>query len=141
MSEKEKTKDKINFGYVNIIHGSGAKEVPGFVPTRHELIHLVEHWAEVRIGTLLKGFESGMGTSDISRVSFAESRIWSIELLLGTEEVDRVIAQITSKYAEWVGKRDWEIFLHGEDMQREARVLEFRQGHTEPDNEEIDFII
>ena len=142
MSETEKTKDKINFGYVNIMHGSGAKEVPGFVPTRHELIHLVEHWVSVRIGKLLKCFQSeGIGSSDISEISFAEGRIWSIELLLGREEVDRVIAKIASEYEEWVGKRDWEIFFHGEDMQREARVLEFRQRHAEPENKEIDLII
>ncbi|MCH8055973.1 MAG: hypothetical protein IH857_07470 [Deltaproteobacteria bacterium] len=142
MSDTEKTKDKINFVYVNIIQCSGAKEVPGFVPTRHELVHLVEHWAGVRLGTIFKVFQTGViGSSDISQVSFAEERIRSIELLLGEEEVNRVIAQVASEYEEWVDKRDWEIFLHGEDIQREASVLEFRQRHTEVDNKEIDLII
>ncbi len=142
MSEKEKTADRLIFGYVDEVNGPGAMEVPGFVPTRHELIHLVEHWAEVRLSTIFKVFGTGViGSTDTCKVSFAEERIRSIELLLGEEEVNRVIAQVESEFGEKVDKRVWEIFLHGSKEQREAVALEFRLGHTELDNKEVDPII
>ena len=32
-------------GYVSEVNGKDAAEVAGFVPTRHELLELVKHWA------------------------------------------------------------------------------------------------
>ena len=142
MSKTEEIKDRLIFGYTEEINGSGAEEVPGFVPTRHELIQLVEHWAWVRLNTIFKVFQTAViGSTDMRKVSFAEERIRSIELLLGEEEVNRVIAQVESEFGEKVDKRVWEIFLHGSKEQREAVALEFRLGHTELDNKEIEPII
>ena len=33
-------------GYVDDVHGRGAKECPEYVPTRHELAKLAAHWYE-----------------------------------------------------------------------------------------------
>ncbi len=142
MSEIEKTADRLIFGYADEINGPGATEILGFVPTRHELIQLVEHWAGVRVGTIFKVFQTAViGSTDMRKVSFAEERIRSIELLLGEEEVNRVIEQVDSEFGKKVDKRVWEIFLHGSKEQREAVALEFRLGRAELDNKEIKPII
>jgi len=129
MSEKEKTADRLIIGYVDEVNGPGAMEVPGFVPTRHELIHLVEHWAEVRLSTIFKVFKTDViGSTDIRKVPYSEERIRSIELLLGEEEVNKIVARVEIEFGEKVDKRTWDIFLHGSKEQREAVAIEFRLG-------------
>ncbi len=95
MSEKEKTDDRLIFGYADEINGPGAMEVLGFVPTQHELIQLVEHWAWVRLNTIFMVFLTGViGSTDMRTASFAKERIRCIELLLSEEEVSKVVTRV-----------------------------------------------
>jgi len=37
-------------GFVEEVYGPGAREIPGFVPNRHELLLLAHHWEKKALG-------------------------------------------------------------------------------------------
>jgi len=101
-------------GYVEEVNGPGAVEIPGFVPTRHELIRLVKYWATVEIELDFDCFVyQCTGSSEIRRGPFASRRIARIAEALGEEEVAKAVREAHSEFAKGIDPRTWNIFLNG----------------------------
>ncbi len=109
-------------GCVDEVNGNGAAEVSGFVPTRHELLQLVEYWERVvlKIGFWQWFITGVVGSSDRRLREFALCRIDRIWNLLGKEEVKPAIDRVYAKFEKDVDPRLWNIFLHGDDAQWKA---------------------
>jgi hypothetical protein len=103
-------------GNVPEVNGFGAEEVRGFLPTRHELLVLVRHWADVAIWRNFNDWSNGTASSSgWRRIYFAWRRVERIRNLLGADAVDQVIAEEVNALYEQCGKScrpdDWETFL------------------------------
>ena len=101
-------------------YGDETKEVPGYTPTRCELIQIVKYWADKVLRNERFEFvtESWCPVSAEMKI-FARRRIESIRELLGKEAVkqaiDKACAELpVEKY--W----DWNVFLNGSDKQKKA---------------------
>jgi hypothetical protein len=108
-------------GYVDEVNGNDAAEVSGFVPTRHELLQLVEYWERVALETAWWWFTTGqVGSSEMRRRTFARCRVNRIWDLLGEEEVGQTIDRVHAEFGKAEDPRLWNIFLHGDDAQWKA---------------------
>ncbi len=106
------------------VNGEGAKEIPGFIPTREELSQLVKYWASVHLDKDWSFFCTGStGSSEILLDAFAGQRISRITSLLGDEDVDTAIAEVYAQFRERQGQKVWQIFRQGNQAQRD-RVLD-----------------
>jgi len=108
-------------GYVDEVNGNSAAEVSGFVPTRHELIQLVEYWERKALEIEWFWFVSGqVGSSDTRQQAFARCRINRIWDLLEKEEIQQAIDRVYAEVGKDVDPRLWDVFLHGDEAQRRA---------------------
>jgi hypothetical protein len=120
--------EKFVIGYVESVNGSGAEEVPGFVPTRHELIELVKYWYGRWLGNDYFYFLTGQtGSTENRENPFAARRIDRIQTVLGQETVDRAIAAVMAKFSEGIAPETWNIFLNGDQAQRQAVQERFHE--------------
>jgi hypothetical protein len=63
-------------GYVEEIHGEMGRPVPEFVPTRHELLTLAEHWRSEWLMIELWWLESGsVGSDELRQYEYAFDRM------------------------------------------------------------------
>jgi hypothetical protein len=108
-------------GYVDEVHGPGAREIPGYVPTRDELTLLVEHWAWMEVDrTFRHWFMLGEASSTDSRlIAFAASRINRVAKLVGDDFVNKIVSEVHDHYrrSSDIDERTWHIFKHGDRKQ------------------------
>jgi hypothetical protein len=75
-------------GWVDEVHGKGAIEEAGFVPTRHELLQLLQYWYErISETSFFQFYYSQVGSAENNVVDFAKRRISRIEQVLGHDVV------------------------------------------------------
>lgn len=108
--------------YVHEVNGAGAAEVAGYIPTRHELVQLVQYW----YGRLLddewfRFLYGGWDSRELRIGRFAPRRIRRAAEAIGQEEVDRAIQQVRDAFkAKLNDTQLWEIFEAGNDEQWDA---------------------
>jgi hypothetical protein len=120
---------RFTVGYVDEVNGPGALEMPGFVATKHELIHLVKYWASIRIDIRFVWFvDQCVGSSETRLESFSGRRITRIAEVLGNDETSAAVQQAYAEYAKGIDPHVWDVFLNGtleaqsalqEEIQRE----------------------
>lgn len=108
--------DEMAVGNVPEVNGFGAEEVSGFIPTRHELLLLARHWADVAIWRNFNDWSNETASSSgWRRIFFAWRRVDRIRTLLGDDLVDQVITEEVNDLYEQCGKNcrpdDWQTFL------------------------------
>jgi hypothetical protein len=93
----------------------------GYAPSREELNQLVKYWAE-QIVELEYGYflTDQFSRSDSGLELHAWSRIRRAAILLGEEEVGRIVSEVRTSYGEKQDKELWEIFTRGTPEQRHA---------------------
>jgi hypothetical protein len=112
---------RLTVGYVDEINGPGAEEILGFVPTRHELIHLAKYWAKVGINIDYFWFcYQQTGSSEMRRGRFAWRRVDRIADVLGDEVVKAAVDKAYEEYGKDQDPRTWNIFLNGTPEERTA---------------------
>lgn len=108
-------------GHVSEVNGANAEEVPGFVPTRHELGVLVKHWMTEVIDYDFWLFCYRQTCSSGSRRSrFGSRRINRITAFLGEDGVKRSIDEAYEEYGRKQNSETWRIFLHGTEEELRA---------------------
>src|SRR5579863_7589136 len=77
-------------GHVDKVVGEGGTEVPGFVPTKNELLQLVRYWATEIIDVDWFHFAyASTGPSEWRTREFANRRLNTISQFIGEEEVKK----------------------------------------------------
>jgi len=94
-------------------------EVPEFIPTRYDLLQLVEYWEKKYLSHQWNDFKTGWFEPDWE-ANLNSGRTARIAELLGEEEVKRVIDQVWEKFSRGCDARTWDIFLHGDEEQWKA---------------------
>jgi len=123
--------DKTTIGYVSEVNGPDSAEMPGFVPTRHELIQLVKYWATLDLDKQFYFFlYSQTGSNDSRRGAFARRRISRIAAIRGEEEVRKAIEEAEQKYRETIDPRAWSIFQDGTPEERDAFQEEVQRSFS-----------
>jgi len=121
-----------DFPFVDEVNGPGAEEIQGFVPTRDELIQIVNYWAEIELDVNFFMFIHDQVESHwLRESSFARHRIWRIAKILGEDEVRKAIDEVYAKFGKDLDKRTWNIFLHGTKAQRATLQEEVQQEMNE----------
>ena len=101
-------------GFVEEVNGLGAQEIPGFVPTRHELLLLTHHWEKKAIGIEMFWFTYGqVGSSDMRIQPYARLPVNRIMDLLG-DEVNEAIGRAEAEVKQEVGEETWQRLVNGE---------------------------
>ena len=116
-------------GHVDEIRGGGGVEVPGFVPTKHELLRIVRYWATEIIDLDFRYFlYTCTGSSEWRTREFANRRLSKIASFVGAEEVRKAFSEAEETYARNVGERPWRIFKEGtaEEQQRYQEEVQER---------------
>jgi len=86
------------FGCVDAINGLGGTEVPGFVPTRHELIQIVKFWYDELSYLHQKRVDFGvLGSSEYRTMAFGIKRIERARTVLGEEGVDKAMQEVDDR--------------------------------------------
>ena len=94
-------------------------EVPGFVPTSRELFMLAKHWAREELNDRWCWFVSGYVCSSRSDLHRAR-RVAQIAQAIGDDMVRKAVDEVWEACSKKVDPRGWDIFLHGDRMQRDA---------------------
>ncbi len=118
-------------GSVDEVNGPGAAEIPDFVPTRHELLQLVNFWVKETLGyEFYETFLFAQYCSSGSRLSaYAWHRINRIGELLGEERAEKAVEEAYAEFGKDKNPRDWEIFMHGDDADWKALQDEIQREH------------
>lgn len=89
----------IVLGHVDEIHGEMGRPVPEFIPTRAELLAIVESHMRTKLA-IEEASQAGEGiwNTDARRILNAERRIEAIVALIGWEEVDQVRAKVARQF-------------------------------------------
>jgi hypothetical protein len=112
----------LGFAVVDEVNGPSAAEIVGYVPTGHELIHLVKYW----YGRILHDYwsffvTSQTGTSEFRLRCYAEWRIGLAAAAIGQEPVDQAIQDVRDKFKAMVNDAPlWDIFENGTAEQWDA---------------------
>jgi hypothetical protein len=123
--------DKITIGYVSEVNGPDSAEMPGFVPTRHEMIQLVKYWATLDLDQQFYFFlYTQTGSDDRRRGEFARRRICRIAAILGEEEVRKAILEAEQEYRKTIDPRAWSIFKDGTPEEQDAFQEEVQRSFS-----------
>jgi hypothetical protein len=112
-------------GHVEEVNGAGGEEVP-FIPTRHESIQLVKHWARRAFDIEFWWFVSEQyGSTDLREHSFAWRRIERIASAIGELDVRKAIDEAGDE----LGKQGdgWRIFLRGSSEEKDVLKKDFER--------------
>jgi len=110
-------------GFVDEVNGPGAVEMPGFAPTRYELLQLVKHWAMQILEVEFFFFcYQQAGSEDIRRMPFAERRIDRIAAHVGKADVKEACDEAKATFAQHIDPETWRIFTSGTPAERAAFV-------------------
>lgn len=122
---------KITIGSVSEVNGPDSVEMPGFVPTRHELIQLVKYWATLDLDQQFYFFlYTQTGSDDRRRGAFARRRISRIATILGEEEVQKAMQEAQREYSKKIDPRAWSIFMDGTPEQQAAFQEEVQRSFS-----------
>lgn len=87
-------------GCVDEVNGSSAREVPGFSPTKAELLILARHWEHTFLDRAYFTFtHRQIGSTEMRLVQFAERRVQRVINLLG-EEAIRAVQEARDEFAK-----------------------------------------
>ena len=109
-------------GWVDEMNGSEAAKIPDLVSTSYELIQLVRFWVEEYLDFHFHdGFRlNSVSSSGCDRAAYACRRINKIEEVLGQEQVQEAVDQAYQDFGKKQDQRIWDIFLNGDEEQRQA---------------------
>jgi len=97
-------------GRVDIVNGSEAREVGGFIPTRAELVELAKYWEYTFLSRAYVVFSTDqIGSTDLRLAPFAKRRVTRIIDLVGIDGAEAV-QQVRDEFASRVGARAWKRF-------------------------------
>jgi hypothetical protein len=97
-------------GYVDFVNGDAAREVPGFIPTRAELVELAKHYESIFLDRSFFLFRTRqIGSTDLRLAPFAERRVARIIDLVGVDAAEAV-QQVRDEFASRVGACVWKRF-------------------------------
>ena len=120
-------------------------EIPRFVPTREELLHLAAYWTRFALEEDFDKFTLGWYQLGGFRGHIGWRRVNEIAACLGDVAVDEVVALTTEEFSKTVNPELWRLWhhgtpdevlameedferkLHGEDCAREHRERELRR--------------
>jgi len=109
------------FGSVDEVNGPGSEEIPDFVPTRHELLQLLNFWVKEALDWEYFDFLfATSGSTEIRLIPFAWRRVNRIGELLGEERAKKAVEEAYAEFGKDRNQRDWEIFMHGSSEDRKA---------------------
>jgi hypothetical protein len=121
-------------GHVDQIVGEGGVELPGFVPTKNELLQLVHYWAMEIIDLDFTFFlYDCTGSSEWRNREFANRRLNAISRVIGREEVTKTFREAEQAFAKGVDQKAWKIFMEGTKEEQERfpeEVQERIAGHS-----------
>ena len=101
-------------GHVDQIVGEGGVELPGFVPTKNELLQLVHYWAMEFIDLNFTFFlYDCTGSSEWRNREFAHRRLNAISRVIGREEVTKTFREAEQTFGKGVDQKAWKIFMEG----------------------------
>jgi hypothetical protein len=122
-------------GYVEEVNGAGAKEIAGYIPTRHELIQLVKYWYGQFLDLEWSFFTTGQtGSYEIRLGPFAERRINRAATAIGEGAVKQAIKEVRDEFKAKVDDaRLWDIFENGDSGQWAAVQDEWMREELEQD--------
>ena len=107
-------------------------KISELVPTRHDLLQLVEDWyGEALSHEFFYFCNRSIGVWEARCCRFAHHLIDRIVVLIGEEDARKVMEEVETKFGEKENPRYWNVFLHGDKEQREALWEEFRQEFEE----------
>ena len=109
------------FGNVDEVNGRGAKEIPNFVATRHELFQLAKYWAVTLYEMNFRSFLfSTSGSREIRLGPFAERRIDRIADCIGEALVAQACQEAEEEFARSADPEGWQVFRRGTPEERVA---------------------
>lgn len=117
-------------GAVDEINGKGGEEIPGFIPTRDELLPIVKYWFKQILDLRWFYFNTGgTGSTEWRLNVFADRRISRIASLLGEEDVNQAIDEVYIQFREdqHDNMRLWQIFRKGNQAQRDFVLSEYER--------------
>jgi hypothetical protein len=121
-------------GYVDFVNGDAAREVPGFIPTRAELVELAKHYESIFLDRSFFLFRTRqIGSTDLRLAPFAERRVARIIDLVGVDAAEAV-QQVRDEFASRVGACVWKRFrkyvgprhIHGVTTSKSRRWIGMR---------------
>ena len=108
-------------GSVDEVNGPGATEIPDFVPTRHELLQLLNFWVKEALDyEYFKFLYAQTGSTELRLIPYAWRRINRIGELLGEERAKKAVEEAYAEFGKNQDQRYLEIFLHGSSEDRKA---------------------
>ena len=111
-------------GQVEEVDGSGAEEMPGFKPTRHELEVLAKYWLRRLLDIDFDWYYFQQFCSSERRVKcFARRRLGRLEDLLGGAAFDDVEKEVCAEFEKKIGSVRWDMFLKGIEPQRDEQGI------------------
>jgi hypothetical protein len=121
-------------GHVDQIVGEGGVELPGFVPTKNELLQLVRYWAMEIIDLDFAFFlYDCTGSSEWRNREFANRRLNAISRVIGREEVTKTFREAEQAFSKGVDQKAWKIFMEGTKEEQERLQEEIQEriaGHS-----------
>ncbi|HWY55862.1 MAG TPA: hypothetical protein VNZ03_15450 [Terriglobales bacterium] len=116
--------DPFIVGSVEAINGEDGKEVPQFVPTRHELMQLAEYWALERIDHDFYWFAfQQTGSSDWRWGRYISRRLNQLSEILGTQAMksvwDAAIATFRKQRPKLTDE-DWQVLTESNEEEQET---------------------
>lgn len=102
--------DRFAVGYVEEVNGAGAREVPEYIPTRHELLELVKYWETEYVRTRYWCYAyAASGSTEMRLIPYAGRRVDRIIELLG-DDAARAMQNARREFAAGIGTRRWAKF-------------------------------
>jgi hypothetical protein len=104
-------------------------EVPDFIPTRHELIHLAKYWAREALEISWFIFVSGsIGCTELKVRAFAWHQISHIASRVGDDRIEAAIDEVYDDFRKEVGDTLWDIYINGDQEQWDRVQDEFYEA-------------
>jgi len=117
------------YGEFDGVNGQGAIEVP-FTPTRHELLMIVRHWADVSVR--LYWSDLAVVEGQFSLELFAKRRLARARDLLGAEAVNHAIEEAEDEFRRSLSLtvHEWELMKQGAIAELHHRLDALEQKRT-----------
>lgn len=103
--------ESILIGCIDEVNGAGAKEIPEFVPTYHELVQLAKHWERIWLDNMFFMYWSSQtGSSELRLEAFARRRLNRIAEAIGDCVVGNAINEVDEEFGKGCDRRTWNHF-------------------------------
>ncbi len=104
--------------FVEEVNGPSAQEVPEYLPTKHGLLLLAEHWAKEAIGIeKYEWLSQQFGSLNYKLRVFAGRRLDRIGQLICQDEVKEVVERVYSTAQQNLPNTLWDAFRRGLDLE------------------------